>query len=167
MKGTLPEAPLLAYCRPPNLMNLLVRAAVRGPQELYRCTHQCKYLHCKTCTHIKMGCRFSTASIGEWFCVKATADCCTNNVVHLIERKYSIQYVRETENALRVRLTGHRLDINHHHLEKPVARHFNLLGHSLQDLTIMVIEKIHKEDAVLRKIKESHWIQTIRSLTPD
>jgi len=31
-------------------------------------------------------------------------------------------------------------------MEKPVAAHFNLPGHSMEDLTIMVIEKIWRED---------------------
>ena len=39
--------------------------------------------------------------------------------------------------------------------------HFNLSGHSLKDLSIMAIEKIHREDAYFRKRKESHWIAMV------
>ena len=52
-------------------------------------------------------------------------------------------------------------------LEKPVAKHFNSMGHSLEDLSIYVIEKIHREEATFRKAKESHWIQTLRTLAPE
>ena len=100
--------------------------------------------------------------------MKATADCRTKNVVYLIEcAKCSIQYVGETENALRVRLTGHRSDISHRRLDRPVAHHFNQPHHSLKDLTIMIIEKIYREDANFRKLKESYWIETIKTLSPN
>ena len=79
----------------------------------------------------------------------------------------AIQYVGEMENALRIRLTIHGSDINHQQIERAVARHFTLLDHSLKDLLIMVIERIHREDAEYRKVKESHWIEMIGSLTPD
>ena len=41
------------------------------------------------------------------------------------------------------------------------------MGHSLDDLSIYVIEEIHREEAVFRKAKESHWIQTLRTLAPE
>ena len=65
------------------------------------------------------------------------------------------QYVRETENVLHVRMNGHSSDIKHRRLEKPVAEHFNSTGHSLEDLSIYVIEKIHREEAIFRKAKEA------------
>ena len=168
LKGALPEPPLVVYRRPSNLKNLLVRAAIRGPQHPHEGTSRCGQPRCKTCVHIKSGNRFRSATTGEEFRVKATADCRTSNVVYLIEcSRCSIQYVGETENALRIRLTGHRSDIHHRRLDRPVAKHFNLLDHSLDDLTIMIIEKIHRVDALFRKRRESHWIQAVRSLTPD
>ena len=89
-------------------------------------------------------------------------------MVYLIEcKRCTIQYVEEMENALRVRLTGHRSDIKNHRIEKLVAKHFSLPGHSIDDLKVMIIEKIHREDSEYRKWKESRWIEMIRSLTPD
>ena len=90
-----------------------------------------------------------------------------DRVVYVIECiKCKKQYVGETENALHIRMNGHRSDIKHRRLEKPVATHFNSEGHSLEDLSIVVIEQIHREEANFRKAKESHWIQTLRSLVP-
>ena len=60
------------------------------------------------------------------------------------------------ENALYVRLTEHQSDISHQQVERPVSRHFILPGHSLQDLSIMVIEKIHRDDTDFRSGKETH-----------
>ena len=71
------------------------------------------------------------------------------------------------ENAFCVCLTGHRLDIKHRRIEKLVAKHFTLPDHSVEDLTIMAIEVIHREDSEYRKLKESRWIEIFRSLTQD
>ena len=96
--------------------------------------------------------------------MKATTDSGTRNVVYLIEcRRCAIQYVGETENALRVRLTGYWLEIEHRRIEKPVAEHFSLPDDSMDDLQVMVIDKIYREDNEYRKRKESRWIEMIRS----
>ena len=89
-------------------------------------------------------------------------------MVYLIEcKRCAIQYVGEMENTLRVCLMGHRSDIKHQRTERPVARHFSLPDHSNEDLIIMVIETIQREDAQYRKRKESCWIEMTRSLIPD
>ena len=168
LKGALPVPPLVVYRRPPNLRSILVRAALKKSSEKYKGNNRCGQPRCKTCAHIKTGVTFRSSTTNKEFRVKATADCRTKNVVYLIEcAKCSIQYVGETENALRVRLTGHRSDISHRRLDKPVAHHFNQPHHSLKDLTIMIIEKIHREDANFRKLKESYWIETIKTLSPN
>ena len=67
-------------------------------------------------------------------------------------------------------MNGHRSDVENRCLEKPVAKHFNLVNHShhsLEDLSIFIIEEIHRGDTGFRKAKESYWIQTLRSLTPE
>ena len=108
---------------------------------------------------------FHSMTTSESFHVKATANCQTRNVVYITESTIcSIQYVGRTENALRICLMGHRSDIRHKHMEKPVAKHLNLVDHSINDLIIMVIEMIHREVAEYRRRKESHWIEMIRSL---
>ena len=38
----------------------------------------------------------------------------------------------------------------------------------MDDLRIMVIEKVHREDTTLRRRKESYyWIKTLQSMAPD
>lgn len=69
-----------------------------------------------------------------------------------------VQYVRETENALHIRMNGHRSDVTTTKLEKPVAAHFNLQDHSLDDLKVMGIEKIWNNDTDRRKLRERFWI---------
>ena len=100
--------------------------------------------------------------------VKASADCFTKNVVYVIEcKKCAIQYVGETENALHIRLTGHSSDINHRRTDRPMAKHFCQSDHSIRNVIIMDVEKIHKNNVNLRLWKESYWISVLRMLYPE
>ena len=91
----------------------------------------------------------------DWPIIQGTHSshlCKTRNLVYLIMcRKYSKQYVGETGNALHICFNGHRSDVKTRKMEKPVAAHFNLPGHSMGDLVIMVIEKIWRENTQLRE----------------
>ena len=55
----------------------------------------------------------------------------------------------------------------HGEMEKsPVAEHFNSEGHTLADMTVMAINKIHSHDSCLHKIQESRWIRTLGASYP-
>ena len=129
-----------------------------------------QHWHCKSCAHTKMGVTFCSMTMKEKFHVhvKTAADCWTTNVVYFMECiKYTLQYIREMENALCIWLTGYWSNFNHQCVERPVAKLFTLLDHSHQDLSTTVIEKIHREDIGLMRRKETHWVETIWSLTLD
>ena len=76
-----------------------------------------------------------------------------------------LQYVGETANPLHIRINGHRSDIHTQKTDKPVAAHFNLPDHTLDDLQVMGIEKFH-DDTEWRKHRESYWIFTLDTLAP-
>ena len=40
-------------------------------------------------------------------------------------------------------------------------------SHSFDDMTVMVIEQLHVADSVRRRQRESYWIYTLRTMTPD
>ena len=77
LKGAFPRPPLVAYHRPPNLKDLLVRAAYGQQKETYRGNSQCKHPCCKACDHIKTGRMINSTTTGKQFHVKATTDCRT------------------------------------------------------------------------------------------
>ena len=86
--------PLVAYHRPQNLKSLLIRAAIRKPLPSYRGNSRCDQPRCETCRHIKTVDRFKSSVTGRDYRVKATANCETSNVVHVIEcNKCKLQYV--------------------------------------------------------------------------
>ena len=73
----------------------------------------------------------------------------------------------ETGQAIHCRMTNHRADIIHNRIEdKPVAAHFNTQGHAVEDLAVMVIEKLWKDDPVLWKIREDKWIRNLDTSHP-
>ena len=155
--GFVPDPPLVANRRPRNLKDLLVRASSKPPQIDYQGSSQCGRPRCKTCARIKTGTRFSSATTGETFHARVTANCKSKNVVYLIQcNKCSKQYVGETENALHLRMNGHRSDYNRKLPDKPVAVHFNSVGRTFDDLSVMVIEQLWKDDAPHRKLRESY-----------
>ena len=136
-------------------------------RKLYRNSH-CQQSCYKTCAHIKMGTTLRSTMMGKIFRIKATLDSWTKNVVYVTEcKKYATQYIGETENTLRVRLTGDRSDIHHQRTDRQVARHFCQPYHSIHDLTIMVVDKIHRNNKEYRCRKENHWIKMHHSLIPD
>ena len=167
MKKAVPNPPLVANRRPKNLRDLLVRAEMKPPQQLYEGNSACRRPRCKSCIHIKTGSAFESATTGEKFQARVTANCRTKNIVYLIEcRKCRKQYIGETENPLHLRMNGHRSDYYRKLADKPVAEHFNAIGHSFEDLTVMIIEQIVASSA-RRKQRESFWIHTLQTLAPD
>ena len=72
----------------------------------------------------------------------------------------------ETGQELHCRINGHRFDIAHRNTEEsPVAEHFCSGGHSYADMVVAVIDRVR--DPILRKIRESRWIRTLRTSTPE
>ena len=80
----------------------------------------------------------------------------------------NMQYVEETENALHIRMNDHQSDITTKKLNKPEAAHFNQPNHSYEDLRVMGIEKIDRNNSrKWRKLRERYWIFELRTLTPE
>ena len=168
LQQAIPDKPVIAYRRTKNLRDLLVHAQLK-PSFLLPAlgSTPCNSSRCLTCQHIKTGTTVQSTSTGCSFNVRATATCKASNVIYIIECTLcNMQYVGETQNALHIRLNGHRNDMKHKRVDKPVAAHFNRPGHSLADLTIMVLELMRSHNPDLRKKRESYWIYQLQSLHP-
>ena len=160
--------PLVTYHRPPNYKNLLVRATFKQQQPSYKGNSQCRQARCKRANILNEWINLTVRSQGrfiKWKPQQIVKHLMWSTLLIVINVKK--QYVGETDNALHVEMNGHRSDIKHWHLEKPVAKHFSSMAHSIQDLSGYVIEKVHREEAIFRKVKESHWIQTLWTLAPE
>ena len=169
LKKAIPNPPIIAFRRPRNLRDLLVRTSLHTPAPPTDAgNYACKTPRCKTCHILSTTTIFKSNVTGRRHKVRAHITCKTSNLVYLIScRKCSIQYVGETENRLHIRMNGHRSDIRTGKTEKPVAAHFTLPDHSVDDLEVMGIEKIREGDTTQwRKLREKYWIFNLKTLTP-
>ena len=160
--------PLIAFRRPRNLRDLLVRATLTTKPHESPGNYPCGVPRCKTCPILRVTDEFSSHTTGKVFKVNFRASCKSSNVIYLITcRRCGLQYVGETGQPLHMRMNGHRYDIAHRRTEEsPVAEHFNSGVHEELDMTVMAIELARSRDACLRKIRESRWIRTLGTSSP-
>ena len=109
MRKAVSLPPLIAYRRPKSPKNHLTKATLKPLLQVYTGSSQCRRPRCKTCQIINTNTKFCSAVTGSVFHVRATATCKTKNIIYLFECEVcGIQYVGETENALHIRMNGHR-----------------------------------------------------------
>ena len=101
LRKAIPNPPLVAYRRPPNVRDLLVRAEVKTPTPP---THgdnaPCGSRRCKTCQLIKRTNTFTRNTTGRRYTIRNQFTCKTKNIVYMIScNKCNKQYVGETEKC--------------------------------------------------------------------
>ena len=100
--------PLIAFCRPKNLRDLLVRATLTSTSHEPPGNFPCGASKCKTCQILRATDEFFSHTTGQVFKLKFRASCKSSNVIYLITcRRCSLQYVGETGQALHMRVNGH------------------------------------------------------------
>ena len=105
LAGAIPNSPVLAFRRPRNLRDLIVRAEVPSLDTspatkfgTFKCTSRC--IVCKT--HVKEIDSFDGHSSGTTHMTYGSITCTTSNVIYLISCKIChVQYVGETKNTLK------------------------------------------------------------------
>ena len=107
--------------------------------------------------------------------IKDTLTCKSKNLIYLIEckkcatRNLPCQYIGETKRHLHERFGEHRRSVqNHQQLANPtpVSEHFNLPGHSVNDIRLIPLELIHTNRDSVRKAREAHLIDKAKTLEP-
>ena len=74
-----------------------------------------------------------------------------------------MQYVGESERSLQDRFSEHRGYVTHQNLTKATGYHFNLPGHSVSDMRVTILEKIHSSDPLVRKEREELFIRQLNT----
>lgn len=172
LQRAVPEPPIVAFRRPPNLRDILVRAAVPPTNDTVitpteHGTFKCNS-RCITCQHhVNESRSFTSHSTDSTFQTKGHITCNTSNVIYLIScRRCGIQYVGETKNTLKQRLYGHRSTIKTRKLDTPVGEHFNLPNHSIFDLSVQAIESLRNRSEIVRRSREKVWIKRLHTIQP-
>ena len=74
-------------------------------------------------------------------------------------------YIGETSRPLKQRFSEHFGDASRKDENKPCGKHFVLPGHSETNMYAIGIEQVlPKDDTLLRKNRESYWINLYQSI---
>ena len=128
---------------------------------------RCNRRRCATCPVVQPLRFFQSSLTNRRYPVISTCDlsCSTTNVIYLIScAKCDQQYVGETKRKVSERLSGHRSSIKKH-ANTFITRHFNLPGHTTDDIKIQPLEHITQspgeteQDVTIRRLdREWFWM---------
>ena len=76
-------------------------------------------------------------------------------------------YIGETGRILRAQLSDHRGYISNQVIRATRGVHFNLPGHSLTNLKVMILEKVKKHDEMYRKQGEEYFMNKFNTYYED
>ena len=163
MAEVFPDPPMVAYKRPSNIKDKLVKARVpppvsNRPKRNLPGMSKCK--GCPICPFVKAGRKVKSTASNYTAEITQQLNCQTRNIVYCITcKKCSSQYIGESDRTLQDRFSEHRGYVTNHHLNKATGHHFNLPGHQVSDMEITIIEKIYNPDGRFRRSRETMWIQ--------
>ena len=164
-RKAIPEPPMAAFRRPTNLKDMLVHSTTTPPN-INPGFSPCNSCRCKTCFNTAETVSFQSSTDGQTYRINQSLSCYSHNVIYLITcNQCNKQYVGQTSQTLRQRFTNHRFDIRNDR-DTPVARHFNLPQHSLDDVNIIAINCLPTADNISILNKETHWIHTLKTSEP-
>ena len=174
-KEAIPEPPMVAFRRPTNIKDLVVRSTLKAPSTEATNPGFSPCKQCAACKHQHEGHRIqhtvssnsiTSTTSGESFTIHHSLNCMSTNIIYVITcKRCSQQYVGETKRTLKQRLLEHCGDAKHSR-EKPVARHFNLPGHSRNDITITAVDRPGSTNQYHRLALESKWIKRLQTTAP-
>ena len=156
-----PDPPLIAYTRPKNIRDRLIKAKIppnARPKRVIPGMHRCKD-NCKICPYVNT-CKVVKATHTDKIVpLSKEYNCKTKNIVYLVQcLKCKDQYIGESKATLEKRFGQHIGYVNNNDQRQATGRHFNSDAHLLSDMTITVLESINTQDEAYRKRRESHWI---------
>ena len=150
--------------RDKNLGNFLVKSSLKTDEQPG--SFKCSRTRCNTCPFIH-----NTVNIsGPKRSIKVTDrfDCTSSNVIYCITCTLcKMLYIGETGRRLGDRFREHLRDVknNDNDASKPVSKHFNLPGHSFENMVVCGL-RLHLGNTESRKTSEQKFIFQIGTLAP-
>ena len=162
LKEIFPEPPLVAYKRPKNIRDKLIRSKVPPPTKIpkRKVPGMKKCNKCSVCPFIQEGKTVKATSTNFKVDINSSVTCSTTNVIYLLGcDKCPQQYIGETERMLKDRFLEHKGYANSNNQTKATGLHFSQKGHSISNMKITVLEKVFNENPQFRKQREKMYIQ--------
>ena len=160
LKKVFSEPPLLAFKQPPNLRSMFIRAKLptkSRPSRVNIGTHTCGK-QCKVWSYINTANVIKSNVTKEVVKYKGDFSCKTVGVVYLIScTKCTIQYIGQTTRKFSIRMKEHLTSIEKCE-DKIIGTHCSTVGHSINNFSVQVIEKVCPNDTHTLLERERFWI---------
>ena len=136
------------------------------PDGAYQCNKKCV-----VCPFIQPTTKFSSTVTGESFPITSHLTCKSSWLIYLITcKRCSKQYVGKTQTTLYTRFNNTRSEIKNHNTKGgkslPYVSHFTTEQHTVNDISLVPIEQIHKQNRSIILRRESFWIAKLQSRRP-
>ena len=156
LKGIFPEPPMVAWRRDKSLRDILVHSRVAPTA--HGCMERCGRSRYDTCTHLYLHPEMQFP-LAKRKIIKSS--CIDRNLIYAILcDTCGMTYIGQTGKRLGDRVVQHLRDIRLDN-GKPVARHFNMMGHrGGQDVKVAVLMSLGGTEVQRRKL-ESQLIQSL------
>ena len=166
LKETFPAPPLVAYRRPKSIKDKLIRSKVpklfSRPKREIKGMKKC--LNCPICPFVVEGNIVKATATNATVELNAVVNCQTSTIIYCITcKKCKQQYIGQSERSLQARFSEHRDYAKKRDFSKACGAHFSSKGHSVHDMSVSIIEKVHSPDELLREERESMFIKKFNS----
>ena len=165
-KNAFKDPPLLAYRRPRNLRDTLVRAKVKTPKTSPsppKITH-CNDGRCNTCKFIAHNTTsYTFHNTEKTRAIHQNLSCSSDNLIYMTDTTLPSQYIGQTGRTLRECFGEHRRGIQNN-TDECVPIYFNLPHHTLNDVELISLLKVRNSRDSYRYTMEQHFISTARTL---
>ena len=164
---TFPLPPLVAYKRPANIGDKLIRTKV-PPQAPLRPKRETPGMapcnKCPICPFVKRGKAVKATATNFTVDINKKVCCQDRNIIYCIECDIcSIQYIGESDRSLQERFSEHKGYVANHHLHKATGHHFNTKGHKIHNMKVTIVEKLRNGDPQYRKTREKMFIENFNT----
>ncbi|XP_033121310.1 uncharacterized protein LOC117120378 [Anneissia japonica] len=161
LKHIFHDKPFLAYRQPANLKRHLISSKF-SQSTLINGTFPCHSTKCELC-HLNHSESHILGPNGYIINIKGHFTCSSTNIIYAITCNIcpNAVYIGQTGQTLRNRINGHKFDIRHKLIKKPVAEHFTSTGHTINNLRVAVVKKGNFKNNLDREICEQKIIKQL------
>ena len=154
-RAVFPQPPLVAYRRDSNLRDILVHTSDSSQSTFHTGTYPCLQACCCTCHYISSDTYVRGPQYS--FVIKKAFSCQTSGLVCCIScSRCPAVYIGETGCTLRQRFGEHLHSIEKNLPGFPVAEHFNMVGHSIDDALVrgvmLSVDNVQRKRLEMRPI---------------
>ena len=137
----------------------------RSKKGMKKCHKKSDFAECPSCPFVNETKVVKSTANNFSVEINTEVDCQTKGIIYCITcKKCSVQYIGTSKKSLQDRFANHRGYVNNKDFSQPTGRHFNSRGHSISDMSVVIVEKVFKfEDRLLREERESHYIREFNS----